>query len=438
MKFSKFFSGIKLIKEIFDWLQVSKEEVIKERYSDISSSYGIIKGRLNQFEIVVGTNTASQITVKTGVAFGPSYERIAILDDSILYDSTNPLDITWDGEIFVSTPHSTGSRDITLIPNFANDIWIGYLQTIDESVYSIHKLNPSKRLFYKQTDGYEIKVTTRTLTAPPSNPDPSKYIYLGYVDLETGDEVTGYIYSTNRLYYNQRGTTIAGKTPVSTLVDRTSSYEIQPITGEVFYTLDEHLKAIGSGTITPTNPHGLTITDIGIGQELTEYNKILHYRGIIGNPYAIPSSLQGIIQDFSAPALDKLVVKKLLSDEYIVLNGELIRNTNLPNDTTFTFKGLSNGTYYFYIENQTLKRGNDGSILTNSNVLVLYSVVWTSPNLSTLIDYRMWVLKNTNAWTQNVRDSGILSINPPIGLSGLNLDTKQIEMRLSDRWILIG
>jgi hypothetical protein len=385
-------TGMRVIQQVLDWFQSGKELNDTELKQDVFNA-GIVTGLLNEFDIIVGTNNTPvtpSITIRTGVAHDINGERIIIDDENISYDATNPADTTNDGKgNLVSTPHSTGSLNVPLTVNTNNYIWIDYLQAADESEFTLQKVT-NKKLFYKRTDGYQITVTT--VNTPPT----ANSLKLGNVNLTAFGVVSGATISkANRIYFTTKLKRVQIQTADAGKTDRTLSY---PAATSIF--LDDHIKAVGTGTVTHLNPHGVGPVDIGLSPANTvqDHQQFFHSSGIIGSPTTTTSSLFGAINVIT-PGEDQLIVKPLITGEEVHIDGLVILPSDIPTDVIVTFNALDpNGTYYIYLDKNTktiLKTQVDLITTPDITKFLLYTVTWTYPgvglgDLSDLVNRRVF------------------------------------------------
>ena len=187
--------------------------------------------------------------------------------------------------MFVLTPQSTGCIGVgPLTASTTNYIWIQYLGTIDTTVFTLHEITSAKQ-FYKQTDGYKIVFNTTGL--PPDG--SGTWSLLGSVMAPASGFIIpsaisqlGRVYSANLPYRSFAQTALASR------ADVTVTYT--PAT-TIF--IDDHVKSLGTGTPSATNPHGLTATDIGIvpAAIVQNHQEYFHTNGIRGNPSSTNSEL---------------------------------------------------------------------------------------------------------------------------------------------------
>lgn len=299
--------------------QSSKEEAIKERLKD-TFNVGIVQEsqlftETIPFQITVLT-LPLRANVATGVAYDPAGERIIVDTVSLSYNVSAPLAAADNGiGGSSSTPQSTGCNAIPLTVGQVNYIFISYLNTIDPSIFSLADIT-NQRLFTEGGDGYKIEVVTNpgpAVSLTPSTFAPNvNAVYLGAVD------TTGILTIANRSFFSLQTKALVVKVPdaVSTL-----NALGQPYSAGQAVTFDDHVHAVGTGTPTPVNPHGLSIADISgfSGKTPEQHEKLFHESGISGDQFTAASALYGSTTDsagspFIGPtfARDNFLIKKLL------------------------------------------------------------------------------------------------------------------------------
>jgi hypothetical protein len=395
----------KVLTEDLERSQSTKEAAIRERLMDSFSS-GILKENLDEFGFEATIGYTDRFTIKIGNAYDLNGERIIIADDSILFDPDKPNTLSDDGlGGFKLTPQSTGSYGIQATSGKINYVFIQYLQTVDPSVYTIKK-DSTEKLYTKADDGYEIRVVLSDSIVDPItiNPDPSAFLYLGYVDDLAGGVIgSGSFNTNNRTYCQISNSRFLTATPKSDGSDKTTSYQSSQTSPYVPFPigLSEHIKAVGTGFVSPTNPHGLTHSDLGYtGKSVEIHEKFLHASGIIGDQNTTVSSLYGVVNTITAPTIDEFFIKGFLANEFIVIRDVTLDNQLILGNQILQFKSgsvpLDNGTYYVYVNNQTkqielagptgksftlVKSGQtivipvaDVSVLSNPNNFSLWSI----------------------------------------------------------------
>lgn len=445
MKFSQFFSAQRIIRQVLDFLQSSKEEAIKERFTDFFSD-GVVQGELNSLNIVTKTDDPSlqldRVKVDTGSAYF-SGERILIDDASIAYDATNITDTTDNGlGTPVLTPHSTGSFDITLTLGSINYLYIAYLQTTDETQFTLHRLTGEKQ-FYKRTDGYEIEVNTTGV-----NPDSARFILLGTVNATggTGTIIPSTASTTARPLSRSKTNKIGIETANLTKTDRPASYSL----GNQQYPLDAHIKSVGTGTVSPTNPHGMTLADLGVSSlQTVEEHRILEHSNVIVTSSSVdpfPSTSGLFVLKIDA-AMDALFIYGLVSGQVLLINGSGYDYTIFPTNTQLYLTNnrliggtpLAAGTYQIVFD-PTVVGGIDfiagTSPITSATKIWLATVAWDGVNtiIGTPLDRRR-IGGSTNRlqiWTTAGRpDSSVVLL----GQVGFNKDNSKLEYWNGSTWV---
>lgn len=274
MQGTLFKSGQKILKALFDWLNSTNSDSIESRWLD-EHNPGIVKGELGEFVITVTSGSAN---ISTGTAYDSAGERISITNATISYNVNNIIHSTFDGVVNFSTPISSGSYQIPLSNPATNYLWIRKINTIDDSVYSLHEFTNVKQ-FYKQTDGYEIKVTTSTITATSTVQTTSIFQLLGTVAMPA--ETISY---TNRQYSRIKEWKSRITTPLSDLSDKTQSYILSTSVTVQNMFLDDHIRSVGTASlVSSNNPHGTSIYDGGFSDDyrVSLHNKVQHTSGFI-------------------------------------------------------------------------------------------------------------------------------------------------------------
>ena len=263
-----FQSGMKILRDVLTWFGTSKDDAITQRVIN-NFSIGVLKNsnltlgssiQNREFRVVDGTNYVGavyKIRIAEGVAFDKNGERICIsLNDAITYNASNPSTTTDRGDgILISTAISTGNDDIPVLVGHYYCIWIKYLQTCDPNTYSIHKGTKTK-IFYKLSDGYVITPVQDSTTAPDSDSILLCKVDLTYITQPnpvTWDSITSYV---DRQYSALLPNRVKVELPLSDFSDATTVYSASAtptVNTEIF--IDDHIKSVGGGTMTPQNPH---------------------------------------------------------------------------------------------------------------------------------------------------------------------------------------
>lgn len=312
-------SGQPVLRDDLLRAQTTKEEAINERLLD-TLGVGIVNGsqflaETIPFEMSVNI-TPYTVDIGTGIAYSSTGERI-VLDSLAAYDAAAPTATTDNGIGGTSlTPQSTGSTSVPLSAGLVNYVFITYLQTTDTSVFTLQE-DTNERLFTSGTDGYKIEVVTDAGPSISSTPDtfaPSaNSVFLGAVDLAQVLSIE------NRSFLLLKQTNLTAEVPTAL----TSLEGLgQPYAAGQQVTFDEHTRAIGSGVVTPTNPHGLTIADLSgslSGKSAEQHEKFFHESGISSGQSSTTSALYGSVVDSAGSPLigptyarDNFLIKKLL------------------------------------------------------------------------------------------------------------------------------
>ena len=169
-------SGTEVLANNVVFMQQAKEDAISNLFGDL-----FVEGILNtgnedtMFKLTANTdgtfNISQGIAYKQNVAVEPMiYERIAIIDDTEIYDATKPQQTTDDGTgNLVITPKSTGCKNIPIEnADITYYVDLRYLSVCDNKDsngdlinFSIAKNFDStsttqEKRFYKWIDGYQI------------------------------------------------------------------------------------------------------------------------------------------------------------------------------------------------------------------------------------------------------------------------------------------
>lgn len=319
-----------VLKGDLDRAQESISEAISERLNDTLSS-GIVRdsqlfAETIPFEITVNSIPFS-VDVASGIAYDLVGERVSVSDTSEIYNAAAPTTTTDNGIGGTTlTPQSTGCLSIPLTAGLVNYVFISYLLKTDVSEFSLSE-STNERLFTKGDDGYKIEVVTDVGPAVSLTPNTfqpnANAIYLGAVDLtETLD-------MASRAFLSLReGSLVATvPTPLTTL-----NALGEPYAAGQTVTFAEHIDAVGTGNVTPKNPHGLSINDLTgslSGKTSEQHEKYFHESGISSGQLSTISALYGSVVDsagspFIGPtyARDNFLIKKLLTSGIQNFNGD--------------------------------------------------------------------------------------------------------------------
>ncbi len=442
-----FSNAERIIKQVFDWMQFGEQIQVTNLITDTLSA-GINNATTagEGFLVVPGSNNTSaqpSVNITTGgIAYDPSGARIFISpSDVTLYNIANLSHTTNDGlGNFILTPQSTGVINVPMTQLSNNYIWINYLAAIDDTAFTLNQETRAK-IFYKQVDGYNVQVTTTNV--PPN----ANSIFLAAVDM-TGFPAAAVapsnISQVGREYYQILPNIVPITTPLADLSDRTTVYNPAST-----YTLNAHIKAVGTGTgVSPTNPHNTSLADLGVSQfdtvnahrQLEHGNAII--AGTVGNSYPTTSAMATSIAIVN-PGSDYIIVRQLTSSEFLIVNGSAYNVTTvfgaIPADANVTFPAAS-GTYNVYWDSVTkVFAVTTGSISADVTKFwlctVSYSYVGTGPadhnELSNLIERRRIgsTVEKYQRWPTTAR--------PPVPLPGeygFNIDINAPEWYDGTAW----
>lgn len=377
MKQEIFHSDQPIFQSDLDRLQTSKEEALTERQRDLFG-YGIVIDSQLLAETIPFKITVSgaYVNIETGVAYDPAGERIIISDPSEIYNAANLVTATDDGVGGTTiTPQSTGCNTVPITNGSVNYIYVSYVKTTDPSVFSLQDVT-NKRLFTKADDGYRIDVV---VDAGPTVGDPDTFkpnvnaIFLGVVD------TVDVAHTTSRINMSLKKGSLVETVPdaLSTLGALGKPYAVGQ---EVTFT--DHIEAVGTGVVTPTNPHGLAIADLSgsfTGKTAEVHELLFHESGISGDQTLTTSGLYGSAA-LSGGAIipptyarDTFWVRKLLATEAVQVAGVTISSADLPEDYLIYFVDtagnlLDTGTYTVYLDSlsKSLKLAANGSPVNTS------------------------------------------------------------------------
>lgn len=343
MQSTIFQNAMRVIRQVLDWSQTALENSIISRVTD-NWSDGVVANTLNNFTIL-GKDSDPLLTdffhieILTGLSYVGG-ERTIIADSPLItYNAANPTQTTNDGTgNFVLTPQSTGSFNIPLTAGSINYIYLSYLRTTNTAVFTLNSVTQAKQ-FYEAHDGYEIIINLTGI-------QPANTIFLGQVNLLGGNQaVSSNISQVGRPIFRSQLQRIGIQTNNVGKTDRPATYAI----GSNTYFLDDHIKSVGSGTISNFNPHGLSLVDLGLNvNDTTSFHRIFeHTNGIIaGTPIdGYPQNSALFNQRIQvSPGDDFLVAKGLASGEAIIVDGVAYTNAQFLGDTYLPFRGCVDTT----------------------------------------------------------------------------------------------
>jgi len=396
MKRENFQSDQPIFKEDLSLAQSSKEDAIRERLTDLYQTGIVAQSQVlaepRPFNITVNSLDPTRVDIGTGVAYSSVGERIIIndsvnyvnaYDNSSLYyssgdptivndDPNGPLTKADDGiDNFIPAPQISGSKSISTYGMVsgtpkANYIFISYLEVVDTSIFTLQKIT-NKRLFTTINDGYQIIVIpnnntsdspTAVLTAAGFT-DPSLWIFIGIVNrIPTG---AGSIAPGNIIFSSATGG--QDLTPVFIKIDNVKAIvaapPVYPVTsvyspGQTV-TFEEHVRAVGVGTVSPNNPHGFSAIDLGLTGKTTEsHEQYFHSAGIAGDQLSTSSSFYGNVQPAAGAGYptygrDSFRVFGLTSSEIVHIKGTGNESKTFTSSTT----NIGSLHEFFLVDNGT-------------------------------------------------------------------------------------
>lgn len=397
MKYTKYQSGAKVLKQSLTYEVSGVTSAVLARFSEVFDP-GIVADVLEEMAMSVGSNSTAaspSVTVGTGIAYTVAGDRV-LIDDAALHNAANPSTTTPDGlGGNTLTPLSTGCANIPLTADANHFVWLDHIDTVDPSEFTLHKVTGQK-LFYAVDDGYQLGVSDSGTTQPAGFSDES--LLLGLVI--TSSLLTSGVSSINQVSMPNFGTQlqrVKSKTPLADRSDITSVYG----PGQVIF-LEDHVKAIGSASITPTNPHGLSAIDLNIADPGgVEHQKFFHGNGISSLSAAGGASALYLQEHTSGIASDNYVeVFPLIASEAAIVDGELIDSVNIPATLQFRFVDnigdpLADGTYTLYLDNalKTVQMvASDIFDLGDASKQRIWTVEWANPTIvgGAKRDYRLF------------------------------------------------
>lgn len=218
--------------------------------------------------LTVGSDASSSGRIIGGLAFDISGDLIYI-PDQVPY---NPV---------ISVAYGTQSTGNVDIPIPGPGVWYLWINHLDVNDPSVSQLDESGGVHYPQLmDGYQIMLTPPVPTPTPHPVSPNgdgfslflcKITYVGGTGTITvidGQATDGSNTIDTRPTEIKRVFSAVRDTQVEVVVDNNPANRT-PVYGDGFIgSLKDHVQALGGGSPTPNNPHGLTLSDIpGAGTE---------------------------------------------------------------------------------------------------------------------------------------------------------------------------
>jgi hypothetical protein len=187
------------------------------------------------------------------------------------------------------------------------------------------------------------------------------YIFLGYVRRETGQNLIPINFNyQNKKYLIPQSGIISLNNVKSDKSDRTTSYDY----GQTI-TINDHVKAVGSGTVTPNNPHGLTLNDIGVEADILSNHEQTFHQTQIYNASGVPTDSLEVYVNWVSTRTDELFVREIVDGDVVSVNGTRVENKDINAETLILFYNgsilLSPGIYTVYLDsiNKQIKLASD-------------------------------------------------------------------------------
>lgn len=336
MKGENWQNGQIVLTDDLNRAQSAKDDSIRDRRSDALSS-GVLVDVLSEFAITKSLAYANRIDVAHGTAYDGDGERIVIAD-TIAYDATRPNTTSTDGlGGFVLTRQSTGSIAVILTdtPNAHKYVFIKYLKTTDTTVVSGTD-TPAQIIYPKFDDGYEVVVfssataltTISAIYALVPSLDVAKYVFIGSVNLSSGTITAGTIDTSLKTYSYVKDVNLNAVITPKVYAPGDITYALNTTS-----TLEHHVQCIGTGVVSPTNPHGLTSDDLLLGdKKVITHEKYLHNKGIaVGKAGQLDadSALMGTVA-WTTLDPDEFVIEGFNADQSAVADSNTVDFSAIP------------------------------------------------------------------------------------------------------------
>jgi hypothetical protein len=398
-----------VVSELAD-SQTFKAEGIAKAIIDFSN-YGIVPfpagtTTLNGKNFVLGTVGDTKISVglivgdeNGGVAYTYEGNRIPILANTLWQTTTCTPPIGWptNDPYGQTLKQISGNYNIDLVATNGNNyIYIDYIQVVDTSKTIIDK-EPVPNVWYvNYVDGYKIYVTPGLGAPTPTS------LYLGFITA-AGGTITA-VDETGRTYCRTRPEAVAVNTVASDLTDKTVTYN----SGST-YSLNEHIKSVGIGLLSSSNPHATSAEDLGIfpDSNVSTHQQYFHSAGLIdASTTATTSAL------YPTPTLSvtSVNIAKLVNEHVCIKSvtysavSTLIHHKTSGNVTTTfgadynsgSLSSLSDGNYLFYIDATSptspvlTYAAYSTAITANTNYYVIAYYAISSGQVQVMFDMRLF------------------------------------------------
>jgi hypothetical protein len=368
--------------------QTTKEGAIISRMGD-EFNFGVVPSSQMLAESVpflITVVTSSSINVGTGVAYDVNGQRIVISGPSLVtYNAANPTTQTDNGIGGTTlTPISSGSAAVPIPLSTACYVYITYVNTTDPTIFTISEYNNS-RLFVSGTDGYRIDIQTS-----PVPPFPAS-VFLGAIS------PTQTLSTTGQSVFNLKPNNLLATVPQPS---QTLGALGQPYAAGQSVNFPYHVTGLGTGTVTPTNVHGLSIADIS--GTSTAVPQLFMNNGLSNAPqppesgYATSALYGQIFPGGGSPippgfGYDNFLIYPLTGSQTLLINGATITAATFTQSLGYLFYFISTtgvpldaGVYTIYFNattSQLLLAANGSPVNTAYSVQGQNSLTFTTANV---------------------------------------------------------
>lgn len=317
-----FFAGQRVSSEDLNAVSGTLGSEIKNRTIDFFSK-GVIGLRSDVFVLNDINNT---IRIEPFISYTGSGERINMYQEirALALDLSNPTErrLRQQGDL--------ASENFGWETNVTYDIYISYIEKGGKprAQVSTGVFYPTR--VYTGFEFYAIRVGTDPVTSASGPEAMVRLCRLVY------DGTNLFIYSSG---YLQFATLDASKVYTQSNLTRTTVYNPNlPVS------MADHIMCIGSGTPTPSNPHGYTAEDLGFDDTtVATHEERMHASGLTGDRSSVTSGLY-IGLNYINIQQDNLILYNLTTKERLHSNGLWIESLpNIPKAGAFI--QFRDGTY---------------------------------------------------------------------------------------------
>ena len=202
---------------------------------------------------------------------------------------------------------------------------------------------------------------------------------------------------------------------ISTLIEPTDAERTKEYKNGQVISFTDHVHALGTGTLSPSNPHALSASDLGIDLSATaNHQRLLHVDGIRSNN--IQSTTSAMYPHYnreSASDYETVYIEPLVNslDELAVINGISVFPADFPAQYSRSFKdkaSTENIGYYLFVYNVNTKQIElNGPYQTEQDdgFVQLLKTNYLFPICSFKFDYVSYSVNGQNdsiAWTYDI------------------------------------